>query len=1032
MAAFFYSVFIFPLEGALRFLLVYLYQIFQSYGMAIILLSLLVNVFLLKIFILTDKKSEYENQRKKILDARIQNWKKVYNKTKVFAFTQRLYKQEHYHPIFALSALGGLFIQIPFFYAMYFVIQNNLALNAVSFLWIKDLSAPDLIFGVHLLPILMTLISLINVFISAKENSARIQGALISFLFLYLLYNMPSALVLYWTCNMLFSLIKNTLIQFKFKFKKNKINTIKEQNNEKTNFVDFIDCIHFFHLKSFLKDFFKLPKIFKWCFVACFSILTLALISAGIIALTTQNKNQTATVTYINAETAKIHHAKSLRFLLRSNSLSDIHIQNIQWNENIHPQQIQNVYPKGRYLNFSYSHASHSFKEGDEIANITYQFSLMPLFKNAAIMYFVLFTMVVFTMRGVGIFKQIQNNHIPNSIYTKIKFYALLNICFLICIFNTFMLYQSDLSQFDADYTFSTLSALLGAFVLSFFFLHYILSFIPKKYTLILSFVLTFILLIALLNTFILVGDYGAMDRFVFQKELPDFLNPNLYVAQYKTFLMVFIIGIFVVCLTLEKLLTPLKIILFSLIIISGMHLGKIVYPLVMQQQPSPPPPNLHNQAENTSENTVLPYENELFSYSKTKSNVVVFMLDMFSGSHMPALLKEYPQLKEQLEGFTFFPNAVASANATEYTMPSVVGGEYYTIYNSNLRGDLRQNTTVNAFQNIAHSFLKNDYQVSFLMYYLGNKQELFKTLYDNPQFNQQFHWVDNRQAFKPYFLEKHPHLVQNKTHASDDIVKLLSFSLFKITPEIYKKHIYKHGMWLYNNPVDANSIINSAAMLYAPTHIGNVNAQKPTFKFFYSGLTHAPYGIFFNNNTCHYFSSGSTWKGGEIRWYMNQHWDTELCALSYLNDYLQWLKKENIFDNTQIFVVSDHSGDRDSINIPELFPRLIGQDVLLLFKDFNQQGALQIDQRLMSNFDLASIYCDQLKTSCPNVPPSILKNYPANRTLIHVRPNDDFNHHLPNAWLIDKAYQISGNDITNPKNYQDISQSSPFVNNKK
>ncbi|WP_369608060.1 YidC/Oxa1 family membrane protein insertase, partial [Helicobacter trogontum] len=89
------------------------------------------------------------------------------------------------------------------------------------FLWIDDLSKPDSItlfdIQIHVLPILMTAFTLINVFYSSEEKSARIQGSLIALLFLVLLYNMPSALVLYWTCNMGFALFKEIFKRYRNK-----------------------------------------------------------------------------------------------------------------------------------------------------------------------------------------------------------------------------------------------------------------------------------------------------------------------------------------------------------------------------------------------------------------------------------------------------------------------------------------------------------------------------------------------------------------------------------------------------------------------------------------------------------------------------------------------------------------------------------------------------------------------------------------------------------------------------------------------
>ena len=219
MADFLYFVFVFPLESLLASACRVIFNFIPNAAVAIVLLSLLVNIFLLKIFALTDKRASFETARKKEFDDLIRSWKSVYSKAKVFAFTQTLYRQNHYHPIFALSALGGLAIQIPFFYAMYFVIKNGNALPTADF---ELINAIDSALKIHVLPILMTAITLFNVFLSSKETSARLQGSIIALLFLVLLYEMPHALVLYWTTNMAFALGLALFNKFKKTKKKRK------------------------------------------------------------------------------------------------------------------------------------------------------------------------------------------------------------------------------------------------------------------------------------------------------------------------------------------------------------------------------------------------------------------------------------------------------------------------------------------------------------------------------------------------------------------------------------------------------------------------------------------------------------------------------------------------------------------------------------------------------------------------------------------------------------------------------------------
>ncbi|WP_232616736.1 hypothetical protein [Treponema primitia] len=85
-----------------------------------------------------------------------------------------------------------------------------------SFLLLRNLGLPDglIPFGgrtFNIMPIIMTAVNIASAFIYTKGLGKRekIQLFGISFIFLILLYNSPSGLVLYWTCNNVFSLGKN-------------------------------------------------------------------------------------------------------------------------------------------------------------------------------------------------------------------------------------------------------------------------------------------------------------------------------------------------------------------------------------------------------------------------------------------------------------------------------------------------------------------------------------------------------------------------------------------------------------------------------------------------------------------------------------------------------------------------------------------------------------------------------------------------------------------------------------------------------
>jgi hypothetical protein len=105
----------------------------------------------------------------------------------------------------------SLLLQIPFFIAAYKYLDGLEALKGVSFLFINDLSQPDDLLGsIHLLPILMTVINLITAWFYTRNGNMgeRKQMLVVAAIFLVLLFNLPSGLVLYWTMNNVFSFFR--------------------------------------------------------------------------------------------------------------------------------------------------------------------------------------------------------------------------------------------------------------------------------------------------------------------------------------------------------------------------------------------------------------------------------------------------------------------------------------------------------------------------------------------------------------------------------------------------------------------------------------------------------------------------------------------------------------------------------------------------------------------------------------------------------------------------------------------------------
>jgi YidC/Oxa1 family membrane protein insertase len=217
-----YTIIIYPLYTIIEVFYNIIFVIFENSGISIIFVSVAVTVLSLPLYIVAEKWQQVERDITKKLKPKVDKIRKCFKGDEQYFILSTYYRQNHYHPVYALRNSVGILIQIPFFIAAYNFLSNLMSIRGDHFLFIKDLGTPDKIlyigsFGVNILPVLMTVINIISSAIYTKNLSARdkIQLYAVSGVFLILLYNSPSGLVLYWTMNNVFSLIKNIFYKIK-------------------------------------------------------------------------------------------------------------------------------------------------------------------------------------------------------------------------------------------------------------------------------------------------------------------------------------------------------------------------------------------------------------------------------------------------------------------------------------------------------------------------------------------------------------------------------------------------------------------------------------------------------------------------------------------------------------------------------------------------------------------------------------------------------------------------------------------------
>ena len=212
-----FQIVVYPLYMGLEVIFRFFHYFFGcNIAITIFVISFIINLICLPLYINAEKLQKEEREIQAKLKKRVDCIKKNFKGDEKHMLLATYYRQNNYHPIMSLRTSLSLLLQIPFFTAAYFFFSHLKLLNGLDLWMITDLSKPDGLLSfyglsINVLPIVMTVINLVAGEIYAKDQTLRdrIQIWIFALVFLVILYNSPSGLVLYWTCNNLFSLIKN-------------------------------------------------------------------------------------------------------------------------------------------------------------------------------------------------------------------------------------------------------------------------------------------------------------------------------------------------------------------------------------------------------------------------------------------------------------------------------------------------------------------------------------------------------------------------------------------------------------------------------------------------------------------------------------------------------------------------------------------------------------------------------------------------------------------------------------------------------
>ncbi len=613
--------------------------------------------------------------------------------------------------------------------------------------------------------------------------------------------------------------------------------------------------------------------------------------------------------------------------------------------------------------------------------------------------------------------------------YRNISILAILNICFMICVFSPYAVYSSDVSQFDISQTYQTLGALFGFFLLSSFGFIYFTSFFYKTRLLKLgAWGVSVLALVCFSYTFIFTGNiftglpYAQLDGLLFRDG-----GAGLYHMYAKYFDVLYFLFLCLLCLVFmyfRKMSLSLLMFLFVVLIISTLvSVGDIVSQTrkVTSTQIDIPK---QDKSESVSAFEVPDYITPYLSFSKEK-NILVLFSDMIQADNFTQALKDMPELYDMFEGFTYYENALSSSNITFGSSPSISGGIYYHPLAINER-KLKNNMSyeaANAIVGVANSFSKAHYEVSVGFTHYADRETLEKSLNSDVFLvpgDEDKAWVD--------FYKTHYNIPNLESSGNTmPIGDLFSIGLFRAMPYILRGRIYQSEGWIFGNSLLSNhyeyALINTAR-IPAFTEFSNLNAKKQTFKYLYNSAEHFPWLLDINND-CKPINSHAEYRSKIMNQKDYLAYSNHICHMKALAKWFEWFKKNGIYDNTKIIIISDHGNGGVGAPIIDLPRReLKNTHILVLVKEFDAKGKLKVDrQTFVSNSDAMAFACDEIGSVCPRIAPSVLKNPKKNRELVFTLVDGGTGRMSKSAYDTLLSYKVKDN-IFDLSNWQDITES--------
>lgn len=321
------------------------------------------------------------------------------------------------------------------------------------------------------------------------------------------------------------------------------------------------------------------------------------------------------------------------------------------------------------------------------------------------------------------------------------------------------------------------------------------------------------------------------------------------------------------------------------------------------------------------------------FQLSKTGKNVVVIMLDRAMGEYIPYLFEEKPELAEQFAGFTYYENTISFGGHTNFAVPALFGGYEYTPVEMNKRaGESLVNKHNEALKVMPLIFSENGYDVT-----------VCDSSYANYQMIPDLSIYDDCPDVTAYITNgRFGNSEQKQIIIDQNNRNFFCFSVMKSMPLFLQPIVYSHGNYyqivssdvheeVFSSSLTLNGISRSTGVsakfmeaYYVLMNLPNMtkltNDGTNTFLLMANDTTHEPTllqepdytpaeyvdnSVYDAENTDRFMVEGRELKMEQALQMIHYH--ANMAAMIRLGNWFDYLRENNVYDNTRIILVSDH-----------------------------------------------------------------------------------------------------------------------------